>query len=111
MTILVECRQLLAYLDILNAGLGNVDDVKKRIQDFRNKEQHESSSVALPFRDTSKGFGTGDIKMQRAVDAYAKRKQQIRHSLKSFLDDTAEVDTEHGGKVNEASRDEKVWTI
>jgi hypothetical protein len=110
MTILVERRQLLEYLDTLNAGLGNADDVKKRVQDFRNKEQHESSSVALPFRDTSKGFGTGDIKMQHAVDAYTKRKQQIRDSLKSFLDDTAEVDTEHGGKVREASHDEKIWT-
>ncbi|MCV7286027.1 hypothetical protein H7J87_11865 [Mycolicibacterium wolinskyi] len=111
MTTSVDRQQLLAYLDILNARLSAVGDVKTRIQEFRSKEQHESSSVALPFRGTSGVLGAGDVKMLRAVDAYADQTQQVRDSLKNFLDSTAGIDDEHGEQVSEEGRNEQVWTI
>lgn len=111
MTTSVGRQELLAYLDILNARLSAVDEVKKRVQEFRNKEQRESSSVALPFRGTSQVLGTGDIKMLRAVGAYAKQTEQVRDSLKSFLDSTKGIDQEHGGQVSQEGSDEKVWTL
>ena len=111
MTTSVDRQQLLTYLDILNARLAAVDEVEKRVREFHSKEQHESSSVALPFRGTSGVFGIADIKMLRAVSAYAKQTQQVRDSLKSFLGSTGATDSEHGGQVSKEGGDGKVWTL
>lgn len=111
MTTSVDRQQLLTYLDILNARLSAVDEVKKRVQEFHNKEQHESSSVAVPFRGTSGVFGIADIKMLRAMGAYAKQTQQVRDSLKNFLGSAGQIDNEHGGQVSGEGSDEKVWTL
>ncbi|SHQ50046.1 hypothetical protein [Mycobacteroides abscessus] len=111
MTTAVERRALTAYLAVLNSRLDAAASTKARIQDFRSKEKHEASSVATPFRPTSEVLGSGDMKMLRAVEAYAKKITKIRDSLKSFLDSTAEVDSEHGGQVSKETDSGQVWTI
>ncbi|RIT36867.1 hypothetical protein D2E76_16595 [Mycobacteroides abscessus] len=111
MTTSVDRRALTAYLEVLNTRLASADAVKARIQTFRNKEKSESSSVAVPFRPTSEVLGGGDMKMLRAVEAYAKKTAGVRDSLKSFLESTADVDAEHGGQVSKESNSDRTWTI
>lgn len=111
MTTSVDRGQLLAYLDVLNARLSAVEQPQTRIDELRGEAVDESSTVAVPFRGTAGDLGGAYDKISSAARDYIEQTEQIRDSLKGFLESTGGIDGEHSEKVGEEVADEKIWTI